>query len=313
MQMDPRVQTRFQGVLDRLCAHLEEDYYVLAAVLYGSLARGEAWERSDIDLVIVLRDGHERESGYHTLVDDDINISAEVVTRNAFKRGLDGALQGSWTHSIRSQYKLLFSKDETIERWLTEPEKVNEHDLAFQVLREVAGMPYFLDKATKWLTVKQDPNYCFLWVMFAVNTLAKVEVILNGLAPGREALDQAMKLNPDFFRANYTHLVNAPKSEETVGAALAAVENYLVERQERLFAPVLEFLDQAGGPVSLSELEQHFKKKIPDAMLLGVFDWLARRGVIHKLSAPMRLARKSTVELEEPAYYYDTGDIRDWE
>ena len=50
MRIQAQVQERYQAALGQLVSRLEEDYYVLAAVLYGSLARGEPWERSDIDL-----------------------------------------------------------------------------------------------------------------------------------------------------------------------------------------------------------------------------------------------------------------------
>lgn len=313
MEMDPQIKERYFGALEQLCARLEEDYYVLAAVLYGSLVRGEAWERSDIDLVIVLRDGQERESRHLQLVEDDIDISADVVTRNQFKRGLESALQGSFTHSIRSQYRLLFSKDETIVQWLKEPEKVNAHDQAYQLLSEVQGVPYLIDKATKWLTVKHDVNYAFMWVLYAVNTLAKVEVILSGSAPGREALDQAVRINPGFFQVNFTDLINGAVTVETVGTALEQVDNYLLTRVDRLFGALLTYLAQAGGPVNLSELDQHFKKKVPGVMLLTSLDWLTRHGIIQKLSSPLRLTHKSTVSVEEPAFYYDTEDISDWE
>jgi len=54
------VRQRYQEALDALAADLEQDYYVLAAFVYGSVARGEAWERSDLDMMIVVRDGLER-------------------------------------------------------------------------------------------------------------------------------------------------------------------------------------------------------------------------------------------------------------
>ncbi len=309
METNPLVRARYQAAIDRLCARLEEDYYVLAAVLYGSVARGEPWERSDIDMVVILRDGQERENRHLQLVEDDIDVSVDLVTRNNFKRGLESALQGSWTHSIRSQYRLLFSKDESIELWLKEPAKVNAHDQSIQLLQEVSPVPYFIDKSTKWLTVKRDVNYTFLWLMFAVNSLAKVEVLFNGVAPGREALDEAIRYNPEFFQRNYIDLVNGPKTFETVGDTLAEVEAYLTTRASRLFHPILEFLTQAGGPVTMAEMNQHFKKKIPHAELLSTYDWLARQGIIHKLSSPVRLARKSTVTLEEPAFYYEPDDV----
>ena len=60
LQSKREVQERYQAALDSLVTKLKQDYYVLAAVLYGSLARGEAWEKSDIDLTIIQRDGLKR-------------------------------------------------------------------------------------------------------------------------------------------------------------------------------------------------------------------------------------------------------------
>jgi predicted nucleotidyltransferase len=51
MQAQTDVLERYQAALDRVVDKLQADYYVLAAVLYGSLARGDAWEKSDIDLM----------------------------------------------------------------------------------------------------------------------------------------------------------------------------------------------------------------------------------------------------------------------
>ena len=115
--METREETkqRYWAALDKLTAKLEADYYVLAAVLYGSLARGEPWEKSDIDLMIIVRDDPQNRTRDHVwLTEDGIDIFAEVFPRNAFKRALEGTLQGSVLHSIRSQFKLLFTKDNRI-------------------------------------------------------------------------------------------------------------------------------------------------------------------------------------------------------
>jgi hypothetical protein len=118
------VQDRYRAALGSLVAKLKQDYYVLAAVLYGSLARGDAWERSDIDLTIIQRDGLQRGSRCLWLVEDGINISASVVPRNRFKRAMEGALQGSFDHSVRSQSEVLFSKDESIAAWFEETDRI---------------------------------------------------------------------------------------------------------------------------------------------------------------------------------------------
>jgi hypothetical protein len=312
MQSQSNVQERYQAALDGLVAKLKQDRYVLAAVVYGSLARGEAWEKSDIDLEIILRDGLERENGFYWLVEDGINISASIVSRNRFKRLLEGALQGSFAHSIRSQSKLLFSQDESIAAWFEETDRIGARDQEFQLLRVAANVPPVLDKAEKWFYVKKDCDYSFLWLMYVVYNVAKIEVVLNREAPGREVIHQALKYNPTFFKAVYTDLINGPKNKQTIQAALDKLNAYLEERAERLFKPVLDYLAEADGPRTASDLDTYFKKKVQTDELFWVYEWLARKSILEKVAAPVRLTRKSQVALEEPAYFYD-ADIPAWE
>ncbi len=108
------------------------------------------------------------------LVEDDLNVSAELITRGQLKRELESTLQGSIFHSIRSQYRLLFSKDETIASWLSEPPQIGSHDQQLQLLRTTSEVFWTLDKAEKWFHVKHDLDYCLMWTLFTVNTLARV-------------------------------------------------------------------------------------------------------------------------------------------
>jgi uncharacterized protein len=308
------VLARYQAVLDAFVAKLEQDYYVLAAALYGSLARGEPWEKSDIDLIIILRDGKEtRARPFLWAVEDGINIMAEVYPRSRFRRALDGTLQGSVLHSIRSQCRLLFSKDPSIVEWFQESSHVGARDRAYQLLRVAAEVLYPLEKAQKWFYAKHDLNYSFLWILYAVNALARVEVLLNGEAPGREVLDQALEMNPEMFAAVYPDLVAVPKRPEIIEEALKRVDGYLVARADQLFSPVLDYLSEAGDPRTATDLNAYFKKKTQTGQLSSVYEWLADHHIIDKLSSPFRLTRKSQVELDEPAYYYDTDDVSDWE
>jgi hypothetical protein len=315
IELQTDVQQRYQAALDALVAKLEQDRYVLAVVVYGSVVRGEAWEKSDIDLEIIVTDGSVRAMRgmlHYWLTEDGINISAAVVPRSAFKRFMDGALQGSMMHSIRSQCKLLFSKDESIVAWLQESDRVGTRDQEYQLLRKATTVLYDLAKAEKWFYVKEDVHYSFVWVLYTVNALAQVEVVLNGEAPSREVIHQALKHNPSFFNAVYTELIDGPKDRETIPKALDLLNAYLEQYAERLFKPLLTYLAEADGSRTISEINATFRKKVQRSDLLEVCEWLARKGIIEKVAAPVRLTRKSQVTLEEPAYYYDV-DFYDWE
>ena len=91
METHEQTQRRFQAALDGLAAQLDQDHYVLAAIVYGSVARGEAWEKSDVDLTIVVRDDQERATGHRWLDYRGINISADITSRSGLKRMMDGA------------------------------------------------------------------------------------------------------------------------------------------------------------------------------------------------------------------------------
>lgn len=309
MQSKPEVRARYQAALDALVARLQQDPYILAAIVYGSVARGEAWEKSDIDLDIIQQDGSAGQTRHLYLVEDGINISATLIARSSFKRSVDGALQGSFIHSLRSHAKLLFSKDESITAWYSESNQIGERDQAYQLLAAASGVPALLDKAEKWLYVKDDPEYSFVWILYVVNSLARIEVIWNGEAPGREVIHQAMRYNPAFFKAVYTDLIHGPKDRQTMQQALDRLNAYMDERAQRLFQPVLEYLAEADGMRTLSDLNDYFRQKVrPDeffwADLFWAYEWLSRKGIITKAAAPLRLTKKSQVAVEQPAYFY---------
>jgi hypothetical protein len=179
-------------------------------------------------------------------------------------------------------------------------------------MRLASGVVPLLDKAEKWLYVKDDVHYAFVWTMYVVNALARVEVVLNGEAPGREVIHQALKFNPTFFQAVYGDLIDGPKTKERVQQTLDQINAYLEERSETLFGPVLEVLNQANGMRTAEELDAYFAKKVQSRDLFWCYEWLARRGIIDRVSSPVRLTRKSQATLEEPAYTYE-GDPSDWE
>jgi predicted nucleotidyltransferase len=297
---------RHQVALDRLVAKLKEDRYVLAAILFGSLVRGEAWEKSDIDLVAVLRDGVERQHHGYWLLENGVSIWLETIPRSQLKQQFERALPGTIRHAMHSQARLLFSHDESIAAWLQRTERIGGRDQAYQLLRDALGLPYLLEKAEKWLHVKHDPDYCFVWLLHAVSSLARIEVTWHGEAPRREVLDRALAYNPTFFQVAYSDFINGPKDEHTLQQQLERIEAYLLERADTIFAPLLDYLADAGDPRTLSAINAHFATKLPHAELFIVCDWLAEKGILDKMAAPLRLTRKSQVTVEEVAFYYDS-------
>ena len=70
--------------------------------------------------------------------------------------------------------------------------------------------------------------------------------------------------------------------------------------------PLLTFLRKENRVVPLSEISDHFAfSQIHPGHLESACEWLERKGLLQKLSAPFKLTKRSLERVEEPAYFLD--------
>ena len=199
---------------------------------------------------------------------------------------------------------MLFTHDETIAELLGRLHDLGSRDSRLQQLSAAISALPAVDKAHKWLITRGDLDYAALWILYAATPLAYIEVVGAGEIVDREAIPRALALNPSLFTTIYTDLLNVPKTAERVQAALAKIDDYLAERAPVLFAPVLEHLREAGEPRSASELQDFFKRHYDIGSVVIACEYLADRGLIAKVSVPARLTKRSTVDVQELAFFH---------
>lgn len=298
--MATAIQQRYQRALEELVETLRQDRYVLAVILCGSLSYDTVWERSDIDLLLVTTEDLKARKSL-SLVVDGINVHAMIYPRGQFRQGLQGAIQSSFFHSLLSKSTLLFSKDEGVADLYEGLTEVGARDREIQLLKFTAGVLMPLTKAEKWCRVRQDWHYAFFYLQKGLDDLAAIEILGRGEITTRETLPRAMQLNPEFFGPIYTELMDGPKNETTMLGAIEAIRGYLRERPQ-LFRPIFEFLREAGGARSATEINHHFEKNWGLGSADFICEWLADEDLIQKVSIPARVVEKSRVTVEEAAY-----------
>ena len=304
--MNP-THTQFENALEILTEKLKQDRNILAAFLFGSLSHDTVWEKSDIDLFLVTRDmpmkGAER---FFALTENDVNIHASLQTRSSFKKMIEGSLRNSFIHSSFSKSRLLFSRDETLQKLYEDAQGFGQRDQQTQLFRIGASVLPLLYKAEKFCYIKRDPHYSFIWITYMYPGLAKIETFLHHEIAGREVIHQALKLNPDFFEAIYTQLIDQPKTLPLIESTLKQIDTYLEERIPHLFQPVLDFLAAEGITRSATEIEHWLEREMNITGGVSACEWLADKGVIDKLSHPLKLTPKSLTEVEELAFYHES-------
>jgi hypothetical protein len=303
MERNEEIRRLYEEALGALIEKVKRDHWILAAVLLGSLSHDVVWEKSDIDLLLVTQEGRQKRAGL-TLVERGVIIHAFLASRSEFRRILEGSIQSSFEHSLLTTGRLIYTHDETIAEIFEGRRTLGARDQEIQLLRRGTGILPALVKAEKWFHVKHDLNYSFFWIMRVIDGLAAIEVILNGEITGREVIQQALRYNPAFFHAVYTDLINGPKTEDTIGGALSAINGYLHERLAVIFKPLFDYLSEVEGVRSATELNHYFSNQMNLEGVDMACEWLADQEIIQKLSAPVRLTEKSRVDVEEAAYYY---------
>jgi hypothetical protein len=304
--MQDDVSREFRAALDRLIDDVKRDRTILAAVLGGSLSHDRVWAKSDIDLVLVTTDDPKdaRAGGLgHALYADGVNIHAMLMTRAEFRATVEGAVRNSFMHAFLAKGRLLYTHDPSLEPLVARLGDIGARDTAVQLLRAATGALPPIYKAHKFFVTRGDLDYTALWILAASHALARIAVVSRRQLADREVLLQALALEPDFFRVVYTDLLNTPKTRARVQAALDAVDGYLADRARTLFAPVLAYLTEAGDARASSEIEAHFARHFDVEGVTTACEYLSDQGLIGKASAPVKLTKKSNIEVQELAFY----------
>jgi|SRR5436190_1255262 len=302
--VDPASATRvFTAALAALVEEVKRDRSIVAAVLCGSLSHATVWEKSDIDLVLVTIDDRLVPAGDKALYAGGVNIHAMLVPRAEFRRMAEGAVRNSFPHSFLAKGRLLYTHDPTIADLFASLQEIGERDTGRQLLGAATHALPALYKARKWFVTLGDLEYTALWILYAATPLARVEVVGRRILAGREVLLQALALNPALFTTIYTRLLNAKKTRPAVQAALEAAEGYVAERAPAVFAPIVDYLREAGDARSAGEIEDHFKRHFDVEGVTTACEYLADQGLIGKASTPVRLTKKSNLDVQELAFF----------
>jgi hypothetical protein len=293
--------------LNALVETIKKDRSILAAVLCGSLSHDTVWAKSDIDLVLVTIDDRKVENGDIALNADGVNVHTLLMPRTTFRKTVEGSENNSFFHSFLAKGRLLYTHDPTIEALCARLNAIGERDTHLQLLRAGTSTLGCLYKAHKWLNTRGDLDYTALWILFAAEGLARIEVVGRRLLADREVLPQALALNPAFFKTVYSDLLNTPKTAKNVEAAIRAADTYLAERARTLFALVIDYLREVGDVRPASDIETHFKRNFDLDGATIACEYLADQGIIGKAATSARLTRKSNVDVQALAFFHIPG------
>jgi len=315
-EKDTEKLARFETALRQFIERIEQDRYVLAVVLVGSLTEELIWRRESLSLWIIEADGVTRrlpsdgedERIFRILVEDGINLHAEVIPRSRFKKMVEGASRTAFSCNFFAHRKIVFSRDPSIANWFEKANRLATKDQERELLAFSTWTIHAHRHASKRLKVKEDLELAAQEIINAAHSIAHTEIIRLGEICEQDIIYRAMDGAPKLFKTIYLDVLAKRKNRRVLTTALEAIEEYLEEHYEAHLKPLLAYLKKQNRVVPLSEISDHFAfSQLHPFHLESACEWLERKGRLQKVSASFKLTKRSTERVEEPAYFLDEG------
>src|SRR5580692_8150776 len=208
---DVQKVARFKAALDQFVERIADDRYVLAVVLVGSLSTETIWARESLGLWIIEADGVSRrlpsdgedERIFRILVENGINIHAEVIPRSRFKKMVEGASRTAFSCNFFAHRRIVCSKDPSIESWFRKANSVATKDQERELLTFSTWTIHAHRHARKRLEIKGDLALAAQETLGAAHSVAHTEIIRCGQVCEQDVIYRAIEGAPDLFRTIY--------------------------------------------------------------------------------------------------------------
>lgn len=294
------LKKRYLAAVDSFVERVKIDPNVIAVIVSGSLAYDVLWEKSDIDMSVVVRDQVLKNTSY-AIIEDGIIINVNLSTRSSFLRGIEGSIGGSFFQSYMAKGMVVYSTDDSLVASFEEMKVVGKDDIALSALMIASELLGTLEKVEKWLTARKDPLYAQYYLLKAAESVAKMELCLAGQPIGRDAIQKALALNPTAITPLYQDAMSRLFSDEEIRQAIKNLESYLKQHLPIIAKPVLTFMaDQEIKTGTL--IGKHFSTE--PHFIVPIFDYLVDKGVIERVSQTIRITPKGKQIHEELGYLY---------
>lgn len=314
MDNDVAKVARFQAALDQLIERIAKDRYVLAIVLVGSLRTETVWQRQSLGLWIIEADGVSRrlpsdgndERVFRILVENGINIHAEVIPRSRFKKMVEGASRTAFSCNFFEARQVVYSQDPSIESWFKKANSLATKDQERELLTFSTWTIHAHAHARKRLDIKGDLELAAQETLGAAHSVAHTEIIRRGEVWEGDVIYRAIEGNPALFQTIYLDVLARHKNRRVLSTALDAIDGYLDQHYKAHLKPLISYLKKQSRVVPLSEMSDQFAfSQVYPGHLASACEWLERKGLLQKHSVPFKLTKRSLERVEEPAYFLD--------
>ena len=281
------------------------DRHILACFLYGSMARGDFWFHSDIDLLLVTSD-ETNPFEFRALRENGVWFETAIISRKNFRDACEGLASGDVFTSIRHNGKLLYCADSSLKDYFEIDGKLGTYEMLTQSFREGAVCALYFDKIEKYCS-KGQKERAYNTLSLLIQFFASLVIILNRKSREREIIEQALALDPETFSPYPPVLYGKIPDLEIIKDTMLQIKQYILDNCSLIFQLLLDYLKEEAREIPLSVIHDRFGKllKVRESTIIyGACEILVEKGLLEPGEYEVRLTKKSSVQFHEPSYTY---------
>lgn len=294
------LRRRYQEAIDQFIGKLKDDINVIAVIISGSVAYDVIWEKSDVDMTVVVRD-QQLKCNSLSIIEAGITFNVYLIPRSLFKRGMEAAFGGSFLQSFLSNGKIVYSADESLYEYFEDLKQIGEDDMAITALHLAGELISTMHKAHKWMTARKDLMYAQYFFLKAAETIAHMELCIRGIPTSRSAIQKALDFNPGIMKAFYQEPMEHLLTEAELTNGLRQLDRYIEDKMALFKRPIIEYLSDQDIKTT-TMIAKRFRSD--SHLIIDVMDYLAEKGVVEKVSQLIKLTPKSRLSIEEIGFLY---------
>jgi|GEM_PF-2279163 len=300
---------KYEDALESFVEEVKQDNNVIC-ILYDNESMRKKFINNESGLLIsIIVKDDTYEQFYYTCIYEETIFEVVVWGRLQIIQDLSHQTRfgGLMRYSGFAKHEVLFSRDDQFVKQFNDVRQMRAQTFSAYLMEEVAHVLGHMSNIKRHLTLKQDVIYCQYLFITIAERLAKIEHLLRHLPIPDDVVVAAREFNPELIDTFSTQVFVKKWTIETCNLALQKLETYFISHIETLSKPILHLFKKYKKDI-ITGADLYLNFEIPGWALLPLIQFLCDKGDLTLVTVPVKLTRKSKVELEDIAIFYINND-----
>lgn len=280
---------------------IKKDKNILAIILGGSVHYGFVAQDSDINLMVIVKDGKQLEKAYSCL-EEGVVLNIDVFERSKYFEKLACFEDTPYIFAYLTNSHILYCVDQALENFILESRNIGKDAYDRNIFFDVTEIIYYMHVIKKWLDAKEDTIYAQFNFVIVSDILAKLEHYFKRIAIARDKTVAIREINPGLMKYFNEDALTKKWTLKECYEALDELEDYFMNHIEDISNPIKKlFAMKEKEVLTITEIAKHYSV-YAGFVNVGCM-YLAKKGIIGQTTVSAPLSEKSKVYVEEMAYY----------